>query len=244
MELITSDIIILMISAFLTSALAGVIGQGGGLILFVVFASYIDLPLLIAFHAVIQIFSNSSRAYYAINDIKWETIVPILLGIIIGAILITPLVNSANWSWLEPLIALYILQQTWINWSFTLPFPAPLFSIGIIQGLSGMLFGATGPLANSLLLKQGLKKDQIVASNAVIMTVSHLVKVLIFLWLGVNAFLYWPHLIVLGVCAIVGSKVGSHYRNLLSEQTFKVIFKWTLTLLALKMLTQGLGLFD
>jgi len=236
MDLSNFDILILFFSTFLTSVFTGVLGQGGGLILFAVLAVYIELPLLIAFHGIIQIFSNASRAYFALPHIKWPIIQPILIGTIIGAILITPLIKGANWSWLEPVIGLFILQQVWFKLPIPIAFPKPLFSAGILQGTLGMIFGATGPLANTLLFKQGLSKDQIVASNAVIMTTSHVIKVILFLFIGVSIIEQIWMLAILGVLAIAGSKFGTIIRGKVPEDTFMTIFKWTLTLLALRML--------
>ncbi|NVK39057.1 MAG: sulfite exporter TauE/SafE family protein [Gammaproteobacteria bacterium] len=226
-----------------TSGFAAIIGQGGGLILFAILAIYIDLPVLIALHAVIQLVSNSSRAALALPHIHWPVIRPILMGIIIGAIIITPLLENINWQWMTPLMGLYILYMTWgkkIKLPFSLPFP--LVSTGLLQGSLGMALGATGPLTNALLLAKGLSKDAIVASNAVIMSLSHLMKIILFTLLGISLLEFALPLVFLCVAAILGSYLGSHLRSKIPEHQFMWLFKIILTVLAIRLTLSNLSI--
>ena len=56
--------IILIISALITSSISAVIGMGGGIILLGIMAIFIpDGYLVIALHGMIQLFSNSTRTF-------------------------------------------------------------------------------------------------------------------------------------------------------------------------------------
>lgn len=241
MELINLDFVFIMVCTLITSSVAGILGQGGGLLLIGVLSIYLDAPLLIAFHGVIQLFSNSSRAYFALSSIQWKQINPILLGTVLGAFLIIPFLSGNDLTWLEPLIGVYILQQVWIKQEL-LPvnLPKPLLAIGFLQGSLGMIIGATGPLANAVLYNLGLSKNQIVASNAVIMSVSHLVKVALYMIIGVNLLDSFWALTCLGIMAITGSKLGTLLRHKVSEAHFMALFEVILSLLALRMILNPL----
>ncbi|MGR6873706.1 TSUP family transporter [Pseudomonas sp. HK3] len=235
------DMSLLTIAAILTSGIAAILGQGGGIMLFALLAIYIDPPLLIAFHAVIQLSSNASRAAFAIPHINWHVISPILFGTLIGAILITPFISTANWNWMQPIIGVYILFLTWgkgISMPFSLP--KPMLSMGILQGSLGMALGATGPLGNAILLAKGLSKNAIVASNAVIMSTSHASKVILFGLVGVSVLPAIEPIIFLSIAAIIGSYLGSKLRGFLPERLFSTLFKAILTLLALRMIVMQL----
>lgn len=230
------EVILLISATIFTSGFAAVLGQGGGLILFALLAIYIDLPLLIAIHAVIQTSSNGSRALLAIKHVNWPVIRPIIVGTILGAIIITPVLGITNWQYMEPIMGLYILYITWgksISFSFNIPFS--LFGSGMLQGSLGMILGATGPLSNALLLAKGLGKHAIVSSNAVIMSVSHLMKMVLFSLLGISLSEHTLLLILLSAGAILGSFIGSHLRRKVPDTTFNILFKAILTLLCLKM---------
>lgn len=237
MNITDFDIELLALATVLTSGFAAVLGQGGGVMLFALLAIYIDPPMLIAFHGFIQLCSNSSRAALAISHIKWPIIFPILLGTVVGALFIIPFIKTVNWNWMQPVIGGYILYLTWGK-RIKLPFhlPISMFGTGILQGSLGMVFGATGPLGNALLLAKGLSKDALIASSAVIMSTSHLIKVILFSLLGVSIWHDLEFLALLSLSAIIGSFIGSKLRGLVPEKTFNILFRLILTALAIRMM--------
>ncbi len=233
----------LILFTALTSAFAAVLGQGGGLLLMGVLAGFIPAPVLISAHAVVQASSNGSRAYLARQNINWPIILPVTIGIILGAMTILPFIPLFNWQWMQGVIALYIL---WLTWGQKLFLPSalkinfkrgnPFIKLGFLQGSLGMSLGATGPLGNALLLSKGLGKEDIVANNAVIMLLSHLVKILFFSLMGVQLWHYAELLSYLCLAAIFGSYAGSFFRKKMSEKIFFPLFKILLTTLAIRML--------
>jgi len=107
--------------------------------------------------------------------------------------------------------------------------------LGFLQGSLGMALGATGPLGNALLFSKGLNKESIVASNAVIMLLSHLIKILFFTLMGVQLLNQTQLLLFLCIAATAGSFVGTYLRKKVPEKIFFPIFKGLLTLLAIRM---------
>ena len=208
-----------------------------------VLAGSVPPASLIAVHGIIQASSNASRAFIAKHYINWHVLLPVSMGIILGAALIMPFVKIFNWQWMQGIIALYIL---WLTWGYLVPklgLPLlkvksrqPLFKLGLLQGSLGMGLGATGPLGNALLLNLKLKKEAIIATNAAIMLLSHLVKIIFFTAMGVQLAKHAELLIYLSLAAIAGSYLGSFFRQRLPEKIFLPLFKLTLTLLALRML--------
>ncbi len=237
------DIYLLALITLFTSAFAAIMGQGGGLMLMGVLAGSVPASSLIAAHGIIQASSNGSRAFIAKKHINWPIIFPVSLGILLGAVFIVPFIPVLNWQWMQGLIALYIL---WLTWGYLLPKPSwhslkptshqALLKLGVLQGSLGMALGATGPLGNALLLNLGLKKDAIIATNAFIMLLSHLVKIIFFSIMGVQLIRQADLLIYLSLAAIAGSFLGSFFRQRLPEAIFLPLFKAVLTLLALRML--------
>jgi uncharacterized membrane protein YfcA len=241
----TSDVsteifLLLFVSTMVTSAFTAVLGHGGGLLLMGVLAQVLPPMSLVAIHAVIQGASNSSRALLSIKEIDWKIISPILVGIVLGALLVSPFIETINWDWMQIFIALFILWTVWgkgLKLNTDLPFA--LTTLGIFQGSLGLLLGATGPLGNAILLAKGLSRERLIASNAVIMFVSHAVKIIVFLILGTVLSQYISLLIALSVAAILGSYFGKLLRPILPEALFFKIFKLSLTFLALRMLYLG-----
>lgn len=224
--------LLLSIVTFLTSGFAAVLGQGGGLMLMGVLATAIPPSIIIPFHGIIQAASNGSRAALALKHVHWHIILPIIMGTIFGALFITPFISAINWQWMQILIGIFILWSVW-GPGISLSFSAPV--IGTLQGSLGVLLGATGPLGNAYLLKKGLGKNDIIASNAIIMFTSHVSKIVVFFLIGTQLQGYWTLIISLSLSAIIGSYVGGLLRNKLNDKIFFMLFKGLLTLLAFNM---------
>ncbi len=231
---------LLFISTLITSAFTAVLGQGGGLMLMGVLAQVLPAASLIPIHAVIQTASNASRAMLSLKDINWTIITPILIGILLGALVVTPFIQHINWDGMQLVIGLFILWTVWGNGlTLTNKLPFPLTSLGIAQGSLGVLLGATGPLGSAILLAKGLNREKLIASNAVIMFASHAIKIAVFVLMGVALSHYTLLLVSLSMAAILGSYVGKRLRPKLSERLFFKLFRISLTLLALRMLYLG-----
>lgn len=234
-------IFLLSLCAFFTSLLAAILGQGGGLILMPLLALFLPAAQLIPVHACIQLASNSSRVLFAWHDADKGILWAFIPGCLLGAIIMLPILQHINLHYLPLLIGLGILYLTWGK-NLQLPawLPAPFFLLGITQGSLGMLIGATGPLGSALLLKKGLNRDQLVASNALLMLISHLVKLPLFWHLNDAWLAAWPLILAAATAAIVGSWVGTHLRQRVPEKLFFTLFKTLITLLALGMITRSL----
>ena len=71
MDLELIQLITLIISAFITSAISAVLGMGGGIILLGIMAIIIpEGYMVIALHGMIQLFSNTTRTYIFRSHIK------------------------------------------------------------------------------------------------------------------------------------------------------------------------------
>ena len=79
------EIIILIISSFITSAISAVIGMGGGIILLGIMALIIpDGFLVIALHGVIQLFSNTTRVFIFRKYLKGVLLKEFFFGALFG----------------------------------------------------------------------------------------------------------------------------------------------------------------
>jgi len=65
------ELILLIITAFITSSISAVIGMGGGIILLGIMAILIpEGYMVIALHGIIQLVSNTTRTYVFRNHLK------------------------------------------------------------------------------------------------------------------------------------------------------------------------------
>ncbi len=233
--------LLLMLFAFLTSVLTAVMGLGGGLILIALMPGLLPPVAVIPVHAATQLVSNTSRALFAWGDIRWEFALSFLIGSIAGGLLAAKVATLLNLEYLPLLIAAFILFNVWGGGIRFRESPKGEFlTIGFVQTGMGMLSGTTGPLAQSTLVRKGLERDEIVATSAVFMSISHLIKLALFGVIGFSFAEYWPVMLAMIAAVIAGTWVGTRLRHRVPNEHFRVAIKWLLTLLAVRIVLQTL----
>lgn len=244
------EIIILFISALITSAISAVIGMGGGIILLGIMAIIIPQGfLVIALHGIIQLVSNSTRTYVFKEHLKKNLIFNFFIGAFIGllfsALIIYLLmeflgVQSASQikiDFLKSLIGLFILWYLYLKPKTKKGKTMSFIGVGGISGISSIFIGATGPLIAPFFLNENLKKENIIANKAACQVISHVGKIPIFIFLfEVNYIDEYEILLPLIIAVYIGTFLGKEILTFIPEKTFKLIFKFCLTAIAIKLI--------
>lgn len=232
---------LLMLFAFGTSMITAVLGLGGGLILIALMPGLLPAIAVIPVHAATQLVSNTSRALFAWREVRWEFVVSFLAGSILGGLLAAKIAAWMNLDYIPLCIAAFIL---WNVWGGGIQFKAnpkgEFLTIGFIQTGMGMLSGATGPLGQSTLVRKGLMRDEIVATSSVFMSITHLIKVGLFGFIGFSFADYWQVTLCMMLGVIAGTWLGTRLRHRVPDERFRWWLKWLLTLLAVRIIIQTL----
>jgi uncharacterized membrane protein YfcA len=229
--------LLLILAAFATSVLTAITGVGGGMALIAIMPGLLPASAIIPVHGVVQLFSNSSRAFFGWQQIHRGYTIAFIVGAIIGGSLAAGLTREINLEYSPLLIAAYILYSVWIpKLQFKTAPRGEFFTIGLCQTALSMIVGATGPLGQASLLAKGLKRDALVVTAAFMMTFTHLIKVLLFSVIGFAFFTYWKLIAGMSIAVIAGAYVGTHIRYRVAEKTYRQILKWLLTLLAIRII--------
>ena len=242
-----TQLAILAAAAFFTSMLSGMLGLAGGMTLLSVLLLFYDPLVAIPLHGVIQLVSNSSRAWIQRRHIEGELVgwyslllVPMgFAGLAIAKQLSPPLARA--------LIGLFVLAATWAPGLMLLgAHPERLqrnrrfFLLGGVVGLFNTTVGATGPLTAPFFLNLGLGRQQVVGTMAACQALGHLAKLFVF---GAAGFAFFSHSLLLGVLAVIvvlGTFVGSQLLDRVSERGFTWVYKAVLTGLALHLVLSEL----
>ena len=235
----------LVVIAFFTSALAGAVGMGGGILLIASMPGLVPVPAIIPIHAVTQFASNSSRVAFGWSHIDKSLVLPFTVGAVLGAWLGAEIYRDLNLDWLPAIIGFLILVITWVPLpQFKSGGKAALVALGFYQTGLGMLAGATGPLGGAVLRHYNTGRDWLVVNTAVYMSINHLVRVLVFALLGFS-FAPWLWLILgMVIAGILGSWAGTKLRSRIPQVLFQRIFKVLVTVLALRMIVFSLIQFS
>lgn len=230
-----AELITLGLFSTATSLLTALAGLGGGMLLLALMAQIFAPAILIPLHGVAQFFSNANRGVIHRDKLQWSYLKPFVLGSIVGAFLFVPLVVFVDPVIGAICVGLFILLVTWFPRYLNVSKLHPVLSGGLTSGL-GVLFGATGPLAMSAHPKADWSKEEIVGNHGAAMAFQHGVKVLAYLVAGVQLHKYLLHIGVLFLGAWAGTYIGTHVLKKISNERFKWMLKWVLTILGLRLI--------
>ena len=222
------------ILSFLTSTITGVVGIGGGMMLIAILPSFLPLNALIPVHGLTQMSSNLSRAVFGYKDVQYEVIPKFLLGSAIGIGIFAGILNVISLEYVPLFIGAYILLSLWSEkFNEKIKRYESYFLAGFFQTGLSMVVGATGPLTMTLLLKDYGDKDKVVATGAALMSITHILKVFVFMYFGFVFFDYIGIIVAMIIGAVAGSWAGTQLRDKIGGKKFVLILKVLLSALAI-----------
>ena len=111
------------------------------------------------------------------------------------------------------------------------------FYVGILGGLTSIFIGAVGPLIAPFFLKINLKKEEVIANKATCQIVSHLGKIPIFIYyFELEYSKHLELLLPLMISVYFGTIIGKKLLGIISEKTFKLLFKICLSIIAVRLI--------
>ncbi len=233
------DVMLLVSMSAFTSMMTAAVGIGGGVLLLAIMAQVLPVQALIPVHGLVQLGSNGNRAYMTRQHIDWKMSRLFILGAVVGAIISAWIVVQLPLNVIRLSVALFILYLVWgpkpeaVNLS-----NLKLVMAGGVTTVVSAFVGATGPLVAAFVHRQNMDKLPTVATFAACMSFQHMLKAMVFVTVGF-AFQDWFFVIVLMIISgTLGTWIGLHLLKNLSADLFKQLFRWVVTLLALRLCWQ------
>lgn len=235
--------LLLVAASFLTSALTAAFGVGGGVAMLALLGLFVPVASLIPVHGLVQLGSNTGRAYVQRAAVRRDIAFPFVLGSVVGAAAGAALVVQLPDAPLKLVLGLFVIAVTW--WS--IPGIDRLGRAGLAIGATVVAFltmflGATGPLLSAF-FAQLIRDDRkaLVATHAAGMTVHHGLKVLAFAVAGFSFGSWAPMVAAMIGSGYLGTVHGSKLLERLPERQFRLWFRIGLTMLALDLVRRGIA---
>ena len=223
--------------SFLGSFISASMGIGGGGLVLATMALYLTAPILIPIHGVVQIGSNIGRAALMNKHVITRIMPVFIAGTIVGASIGGKFVVSLPIPILQFVLAVFILYSTWApKFSTRKPGKLAFFNVGVLSTFLTMFVGATGPLIAPFVAASSKNREEVVATHAMLMSIQHSLKIIVFGLLGFAFGPYLPLLAGLLICGFAGTWVGKKMLARLPEKIFRIGLKTILTLIALRLL--------
>lgn len=226
-----------------TAFLSGIFGMAGGLVLMGILLALLPLPAAMVLHAVTQMASNGWRAWLWRRHIRWSTAGWYVSGCLatLGAWTLVSYVPD------KPVAMLLLGVTPFMVRAIPERFmPAALTRVqtvasGVVCMSLLLLTGVTGPLLDTLFLRTGMDRRDIVATKAFCQIFGHLLKLVYFGALIEQAGALDPVLAGLGIAAsLIGTSLGKTVLDRLSDAQFRRWSNHIITLICAYFIGHGL----
>ncbi|WP_144280994.1 sulfite exporter TauE/SafE family protein [Chryseobacterium echinoideorum] len=225
------DVILLFFGTILAFWLSAICGGGASLILIPILNLLLPASV-VPFSLTIGTFTSSvSRIAVFKKHINWKIFfwfVPFSIpAVLMGAYLI----KYINPSYLQLIVAFFLIANVpqlfkKVKNDETDEKASPKYVLAIIGFLAGFVSGITGAIGllfNRFYLKFGLKKEEIVATRAANEVFLHLIKLVIYISLGLYSNLALWLGLAIAVATIISSYTVKYILPYLSENLFRKI---------------------
>ena len=193
-------------------------------------------------HGIVQIGSNLGRAVIFFKDIKRGPLIPFGIGTILGASLGGSLFVQIEPWLLQLSVAIFIL------WSVFGKIPAigstHIIFGGIFSGFLTMFFGASGAIVAGMVKTMKLNPINHLATHSALMTIQHLIKVIIFGFIGFAYAEYFLLITAMIFSGFIGTLIGKKVLVKLGHKYFKIVLNVVLTLISLNLIWNAITISD
>jgi|WorMetDrversion2_8_1045237.scaffolds.fasta_scaffold14491_3 uncharacterized membrane protein YfcA len=232
-----TTLLILAGTSFLTSLITASLGAGGGVMMLGVMGQLLPVQVIIPVHGLVQLGSNAGRAIMSIRYIDFKMIVEWLPGIILAGAMGLFFLVSLPPKVMYLSIASFIL---FLCWGPKLPSYAMskkgLFLVSCLTSFLGLFVGASGPLVGAFLKQAYKSRLALVATFALIMSLQHLIKLVVFGSTGFDLVPWLVPVLVMVIAGIAGTKVGLNLSMKVLDKNYQTLFNWVLTVLAFRLI--------
>ena len=227
----------LCVASFLSTYISVVTGAAGGLMLLVLMASFLPANVLVPLHTVIQLGMGITRAFSMWSYVLKGTLLPFTLGCAAGGALGAQVFVTLPTAVLMGGLAIFILVVTWLPRIGQFgPERGRFAFLGFFVTLLGVFVSATGTLVGAFVAAASPDRRNHVCTMAALMAITHIAKMLAFLWVGLAIGAWLPLAAAMIAGGMLGNSVGEHTLNRMREEWFRMAFKLMMTLLALRLL--------
>ena len=230
--------LLILISAMITACVSGIFGMAGGMIFMGIIASVMGVAEAMVIHGAVQSMSNSSRAYLLKSDIRWDILGYELIGALptIGLLAFVMFIPEKGVLFLILGLLPFLLwfPKGLLQGDANKPLHA-VFCGALVMSLN-LVTGVAGPALDFFYVKTTLTRKEIVATKAVTMFASHMVKIVYFgipLIAAVGLTTLPPLWVFVAAvpCIIMGTYIGTRVLQLFSDANFKNYTKYLVTVI-------------
>ncbi|KPQ35815.1 MAG: putative permease [Phormidesmis priestleyi Ana] len=220
---------LLALVSFFAWFISMLVGGGSPLILIPLVTLLLGAQSVAPVLTVGSVMGNMQRAALLWAHIDWSLVLWQVPGVIAGSVLGAYAFTQVEAEGLQFFIAialLYMVAHSLLRDRINLPSVAVqawhFLPLGFCNAIASGLIGSTGPILNPAYLSYGLEKEQMVATRAAILTLTHMVKIVTYALLGVLSPALIGYGLIVGCAAFPANWLGRQVLEKMSAEQFQV----------------------
>lgn len=226
---------LLIAAAAVTAFISGIFGMAGGMMLMGALAFLLPVQAAFVTHGILQLVANGSRAvihrrYIKLPILGWFALATASAALIVWAIAWVP--SKALVFLLLGLMPILIwLPKGWFAPDAAKP--AHAVGAGFLASALNLTSGVSGPLIDTVFVRTGLTRHEIVATKAAIQCLNHISKIVVYgllLWSAGDNDMppLWFFALAIPV-SMAGTAAGAWVLDRISDGNFKRWTAWIVT---------------
>lgn len=221
-----------VLAAFVTAVVSGVLGMAGGLLLMGVLLLVLPVALAFVVHGLLQLVSNGWRAVLQRAHLRWRVVGWYAVGSVLAAAL-AALVAYVPDKTVTYLVLGLVPGLVWLpkgRLSLDAQRPPHAVLAGLLVTGLNLVAGVSGPLLDVFFVRTGMGRHSVVATKAATQVLSHAAKVVVY-GAALAGGQRVPWLVVLAAVPVsmLGTAVGGRLLNRMSDASFTSVTRWVVT---------------
>lgn len=235
---------VITLGSFAASFVNAAFATGGVYILLASSSAVLPLTAAVPLQSAFAFGSLLARIGFFWEHISWRIVCGFALGATIGVWFGARVFTGLQETTIATLLGLLLILLIWMPTpKVSLGLKHPFFYVGVVHSFLGTLFGV-GTLLQPAILRTRLLKLEITSTLAGCLLAMDIFKTIGYVSFGFDYLIYLPHILLATGAGFVGTWLGKRTTHLVSETTFRLVFKWLITLVALRLLLKGLGVLN
>jgi uncharacterized membrane protein YfcA len=236
---INSTAIIITLGSFIAAYVNAVFATGGYFIMLAVCTSLLPMTIAIPIQPALIYTSLIARVGYFKAHTNWHIVLTFCVGAVIGVFIGAKTFIQLSESILSLAVGIMIVVIVWLpKTGFRIQIKYPYFTVGILHAFLTTAIGASAVL-QTIILRSPLLKLQITGTLAACFLAMEGMRIIGYASVGFDYTEFLTLIIMSSLAGIAGTWIGKRTEHLISEKLFRVVFKWLITFVALRLLYKG-----
>lgn len=227
---------VITLGSFIAAYVNASFATGGVYFVIAACSSVMPLGLTVPLQPALVYSSLLGRIAYFRAHIKWPIVLAFTSGSVIGVFLGTQVFTRLSEFTLSLLVGGVLLLLVWLpRFRWRIPLKHPFFLIGCVHSFLSTLLAIT-PILQVAIFRTSLLKLQIISTLAACFFAQETLRIIGYAAHGFDYGRYLPLILLANAAGIAGTWTGKRTSHLISETTFRLVFRWLMTAIALRLL--------